>query len=174
MTHDEAKQLKYRFMKRVTNPLNKDYSDLISVIKSRPVLYNIICSNHFFERVIERDVDRGKLGSIFNKLFEHHYCSLLHYFHVNKADIELNQHDPAKRHCIHVKYKSLGVVFLLGISERTCDSYGSIDFEVIPITVINNEDYIKDTVMVFDLNKNRKELKLYRYDVSNEKICISL
>jgi hypothetical protein len=156
---DTGRDLKYRFKRKVVDNINNKMREQSTHINAHPIVYSITCCNHFFERVIERDIDKGKLGSIFIKLLEEHYCEILYYFLINKSEIYRTQHNPDERHCIKVSYKGIGVIFLLGI-KRYSDAYDNQDYEIITLSIINNENRIKDTVLDFDLNPKSKNYSL--------------
>lgn len=62
---------------------------------------------HFFDRVIERNIDKGVLGSLFVKLLRHHSCQLI-YIALTKGLDSRNFVD--KPTTILVTYKTLKVV----------------------------------------------------------------
>ena len=111
---------------RIKKPYEKPDESIIEIrLKNKDV--------HFFERVIEREIDKGRLGTVFKSLINDNYCELLYLFHKSRMDYDLNMIKPF----ILVTYKDLNVIFMM-IDAHDREKYKR--WELVPITILKDND----------------------------------
>lgn len=111
---------------RVKEPYNKPEESIIEIrLKNK--------DNHFFERVLERDVDKGRLGSLFKLLITQKYCEVLYLFHTARKEYKMDEVKPF----LLVTYKDLNVIFMM-IDNHDHPKYKR--WILLPITVLKDND----------------------------------
>jgi len=127
----EAYEFGGRFIESVLKPLVKKYpyeygKELNISVRMKPR------DTHFFERVIERGIDKGRLGSLFKKLISDKYCELIYLFHRSRMVHKMDE----EKLFILVTYKDLSVIFMM------CDGTDGrwLRWELVPLTILKNND----------------------------------
>jgi hypothetical protein len=111
---------------RVKEPYNKPEETIIEVrLKNK--------DNHFCERVLERNVDRGRLGSLFKLLITQKYCELLYLFHTARKHYKMDEEKPF----LLVTYKDINIIFMM-VDGHDHPKYKR--WELVPITVLRDND----------------------------------
>ena len=111
---------------RVKEPYNKPEESIIEIRLKKK-------DNHFIERVLEREVDRGRLGSLFKLLITQKYCELLYLFHTARKEFKMFEEKPF----LLVTYKDLNIVFMM-VDGHDHPKYKR--WELVPITVLKDND----------------------------------
>lgn len=123
--------MKKAFIESVIKPLRKRYEYEFS--KEKNIEVRLKKSDfHFFERVIQRNVNRGRLGSLFKKLIDERYCELLYLFHLSRKFYKMDE----DKQFLLVTYKDVNVIFIM--IDATDEKY--LRWELVPLTVLTNND----------------------------------
>ena len=122
--------LRSSFIEHVMKPLRKRYPYEFG--NEMNIEIRLKTDLHFFERVIERNIDRGRLGSLFKSLINDRYCELLYLFHTSRKLYKMNEDSVF----ILVTYKDVNIIFRM--IDATDEKY--LRWELIPLTVLKDND----------------------------------
>jgi hypothetical protein len=88
--------------------------------------------NHFFERVLGRSIDKGRLGSLFKLLLDDRYCELLYLYHMARKTYKMEE----EKIFLLAVYKDVNAIFIMGDSN---DNYRK-HWDLVPLTVLKDND----------------------------------
>jgi len=115
-------------LRNFLSPIDKELTELFNKSGTKPIRFWIEANNtHFMERVIERDVDKGHLGTSLTKLMKTRVCELLYFFEVHRKMYDDGIRNSSTFY-INIKYKTVNMVLM-------CRQTGAVR-RVIPKTVL--------------------------------------
>lgn len=137
---DTPHDLKNRFTKNFAYPLNDKYYDYCTQNGLIPIKYSFKKDPHFFQRILERKIDKKFMGSIFKKLFDEKYCEILYLFHANQVQFENDKNNLT----LQVNYKNVSIIFVMYDDSK--EKFAT--YKLMPATVLK----VKDFNSTFEIN----------------------
>lgn len=129
ITKNDGLNFKRQMMQYVINPANRDNKNPKLPMNIR---YFTKYDPHVFTRVLERGIDKDDFSSLFSKLLEQKYDSLLEIFDKDRS--KMNSKDSV---ALFVKYNGVSVCFI--VFDDSKDNY----YSLMPLTVFDNYEYKK-------------------------------